>query len=181
MPLLANIALFQVGWFACVLGAANGLGWAGSIAALTVAGLHLGFAHRPRLEMRLLLTAVVLGFAWDSFIAAAGLIAFKGGLTQTFAPQWIAALWLVFATTLNVSLRWLRQRQWLSALFGAVGAPLAYYAGARLGALSIPDPAIGLGAEALGWALLMPLLMRLATRFDGVAPRRVAEAVYVRP
>lgn len=179
MPLLANVALFQIGWFACVLGAANGLPWAGSTAALIIAGLHLGFARRARQEAWLLLIAVMLGFAWDSLIAAAGLIAFKGALTQAFAPHWMAALWLVFATTLNVSLRWLRQRPWLAALLGAVGGPLAYHAGAQLGALSFPDPAAGLAAQAIGWALLMPLLVRLATRLDGVAPRRIAESAYV--
>lgn len=179
MPLLANIALFQIGWFACALGAANGLAWAGSIAALMIAALHLGFARRARQEAWLLVIAVMLGFAWDSLIAAAGLIAFKGALTQAFAPHWMAALWLLFATTLNVSLRWLRQRPWLAALLGAVGGPLAYHAGAQLGALSFPDLAAGLAAQAVGWALLMPLLVRLATRLDGVTPRPFPESAYV--
>jgi hypothetical protein len=180
MPLLANIALFQIGWFACVLGAAHGLAWAGSAAALVIAGLHLAFAQRPRVELQLLGIAVALGFVWDSAVAAAGLIAFNGGgLLQLLAPHWMAALWLVFATTLNVSLRWLRGRAWLAVALGLVGGPLAYYAGAQLGALSFSNLAAGLAAQAIGWALLMPLLLRLAARFDGVAPRRFGEPVYV--
>ncbi len=180
MPLLANIALFQIGWFACVLGAAHGVAWAGSLAAVAIAGLHLAAAQRARVELRLLLIAIALGFAWDSAVAAAGLIAFSGGgLLEQLAPHWMAALWLLFATTLNVSLRWLRGRSGLAAVLGLIGGPLAYYAGAQLGALNFPDPAAALAAQAIGWAVLMPLLVRLAARFDGVAPRRFGEPAYV--
>lgn len=180
MPLLANIALFQIGWFACVLGAANGWAWAGIMVAAVVVGLHLDYAQRPRVEGRLLLVTVALGFAWDSIAAASGLISFTGGsLVQWLAPLWMAALWLVFATTLNVSLRWLRGRALIAALLGLIGGPLAYYGGAQLGALHFPDLAAGLAAQAIGWALLMPLLMRLAARFDGIAPRRFGEVAYV--
>jgi hypothetical protein len=45
--------------------------------------------------------------------------------------------------------------------------------------LHFPDLTAGLAAQAIGWALLMPVLMRLAARFDGVAPRRFGEAAYV--
>lgn len=179
MPLLANIVLFQLGWFACVLGAANGLAWAGSMAAVAIAALHLAFTQRPRVELQLLSITLALGFAWDSAVAATGLITFTGGLLNLFAPHWMAALWLVFATTLNVSLRWLRGRDLLAALLGLVGGPLAYYAGAQLGALNFPNLAAGLVAQAIGWAVLMPVLVRLATRFDGVAPRRFGGPSYV--
>lgn len=180
MPLIANIVLFQLGWFACVLGAANGMAWAGSMAALVIAALHLAYAQRPMLEGQLVLMAVALGFIWDSAVAATGLLTFTGGgLLNLFAPHWMAALWLVFATTLNVSLRWLRGRDLLATLLGLVGGPLAYYAGAQLGALSFPNLAAGLAAQAIGWAVLMPVLVRLATRFDGVAPRRFGEPRYV--
>ncbi len=179
MPIIVNIILFQIGWFACVLGAARGWAAAGSLLAVMIAGAHLACAKRPRVELQLLLLAVSLGFAWDSAVTAMGLMQFtSGGTISGFAPYWIAAMWLSFATTLNVSLRWLRGREWLAALLGGVGGPLAYFAGAKLGALSFPQPLLGLAAQALGWALLMPLLMKLAARFDGVAPGP-AEEMYV--
>lgn len=180
MPLPANIVLFQIGWFACVLGAAHGLAWLGSLTALVIAGLHLAAARRPACELRLLLIVAALGFAWDSATAAGGLVTYgAGSLLPAMAPHWMVALWLVFATTLNVSLRWLRGRAGLAALLGAVGGPLAYYGGARLGALSLPDPLTGLAVQALAWGLLMPLVMHLAGRFDGVAPGRFGEPVHV--
>jgi non-ribosomal peptide synthetase component F len=83
----------------------------------------------------------------------------------------MVALWAMFATTLNVSLRALRARPWLAAALGAAGGPLAYYAGARLGALQLADFHAGLAAIAVGWAWLTPLLLASARRNDGFARR----------
>ncbi len=78
-------------------------------------------------------------------------------------------MWGLFATILNVSLRWLRGRWVMAALFGAIGGPLAYYGGHRLGALEFGNEIVALLALAVGWAVFTPLLMSLATRFDGYA------------
>jgi Protein of unknown function (DUF2878) len=180
MHLIANIVLFQIGWFACVLGAANNLAWIGSLTALAIAVLHVQLAKRSAVELQLLLLVVTLGFAWDSLIASAGLMQFNSGvMLDGLAPYWMAALWLAFATTLNVSMRWMRGRVLIAILFGAIGGPLAYYAGAKLGALSFPDPVLGLTAQAVGWGLLMPLLVKIAVRFDGIESQSPQEQAYV--
>jgi hypothetical protein len=70
---------------------------------------------------------------------------------------------------LNVALRALRPRYLLSAVLAAIGAPLAYYAGARLGALQWVQEVPALLLIAVGWAVLTPLLMKSAQRFDGFA------------
>ena len=54
----------------------------------------------------------------------------------------------------------------LAALFGAIGGPLSYLAGARLGAMSFIDSGAAVTALAIGWGLAMPLLMWLAARFE---------------
>jgi hypothetical protein len=76
----------------------------------------------------------------------------------------------LFATTLNLSLGWLKGRPALAALLGAVGGPLAYFAGHRLGGIELPDPAVALLVQGLGWSVLMPLLTSLATRLNGFEP-----------
>jgi hypothetical protein len=83
----------------------------------------------------------------------------------------MVALWANFATTLNVSMRLLRSRLLLAALFGAIGAPLAYYAGARLGAVDLVATLPALLAIGAGWLVLCPLLFAAARRLDGYAPR----------
>jgi hypothetical protein len=168
MAVLANFAAFQFGWFACVIGAAQGFPALGAAAALVVAAAHLAFARRPRAELALLLLAAVIGAGWDSLLAATGWVRFTNGmLIAGTAPYWIVALWVLFATTLNVSLAWLKRRLALAAAFGAIGGPLSYLGGAKLGALSFGNEGAALIALSLGWAALTPLLLRLAVRHDG--------------
>jgi hypothetical protein len=90
-------------------------------------------------------------------------------LTAGVFPLWMVALWAAFATTFNISLRSLRDRPGIVALLSLAGAPLAYAAGARLGAFAWQDATAALAVIALGWALLLPALLAVARRFDGYA------------
>lgn len=170
MPVLLNFINFQIGWFACVLGAAWGYPWAGVVVALAVAAWHCTHVAQPRRELMLLAAAALIGAAWDSLLLMSGWIQYPNGmLVAGAAPVWIVALWVLFATTLNVSLAWLKRSPLLALAFGAMGGPLAYYAGAKLGALVFVDQTAALIALAAGWALLTPLLLQLAKHFDGGA------------
>ena len=170
MALALNVVAFQIGWFACVLGGANSLPWLGTLLAAGVVVVHLARVPRPAAEAGLIGLAGVLGGAWDSLLVAIGLVSYPSGtLIAGTAPHWMVALWLIFATTLNVSLRWLRGRGWVAAALGAIGGPLAYYAGYKLGAVSFIDTGAAMIVLAGGWALLMPLLVAISVRFDGVS------------
>ena len=172
MTILANALLFQLGWFAAVLGAAGDLPWIGVVAAAAIAAVHLARAARPLPELALLALAVVAGAGFDTLIVQAGWLRFDSGmLVAGTAPVWMVALWANFATTLNVSMRLLRSRLVVAALFGAIGAPLAYYAGGKLGAVEFIATGPALGAIAAGWFVLCPLLFVAARRLDGYAPR----------
>ena len=167
--LLVNFALFQLAWFACVLGGANGLPVAGLVAVGIAAGVHLQYCDAPDAEFRLLLLVGLIGTAWDSLIVSTGLMSYPSGTFQAgVAPYWIIAMWINFAATLNVSMQWLKGRPLLAAAFGAIGGPLSYFAGYKLGGVDIPDLWLGLGAQAVGWALIMPMLTILATRMAGL-------------
>lgn len=167
-----NLLLFQVGWFAGVLGAARGLSWAGVAVAAGIAAWHLWKANRPWQELKLLVLAMAVGATFDTALVQLGWLRFDGGvLASGAAPVWMVALWSNFATTLNVSMRALRERLLLAVVLGAVGAPLAYYAGSRIGAVGFGEPAMALAAIAAGWAIMTPLLFLAARRFDGYAPR----------
>jgi hypothetical protein len=74
------------------------------------------------------------------------------------------SLWLAFATTLNHSLRWLTCRPVAAALAGALGGPLAYLAGAKLGALTLATPAITLPFIAMLWTLAMVTFSMIVMR-----------------
>jgi hypothetical protein len=55
-------------------------------------------------------------------------------------------------------------------VFGAVGGPLAFIAGEKLGGVAFNDPVAALLALSVGWALMTPLLLAVARRLDGWRP-----------
>lgn len=169
MLALLNFVAFQVGWFAAVLGAANGLPWAGPLVIAAVIALHLRVADEPALEMTLILACGLIGAVIDSVLVAAGWVAYPTGSIVDFAaPYWIVAMWMLFATTLNVSLAWLKPRKTVGAVFGLVGGPLAYYTGFKLGGIVFVDFEAAMIALAIAWAGIVPVLLLLAERFNGV-------------
>ncbi len=172
MTLVINIVAFQIGWFACVLGAANALPLLGPAVVAGAVALHLARSSRPAQEFALVLFAGVLGAVWDSALVTIGWLSYpSGNLVSGFAPYWIVAMWMLFATTLNVSLRWLQNRVALAVIVGAVSGPLTFYAGAKLGGVTFLDLRSGLIALGIGWAVILPLLSEIGARLDGVETR----------
>jgi hypothetical protein len=162
---VVNLLLFQVAWFAAVLGAAGGMAWLGPLALIPVLGIHLALQEDRRGEGMLILAAAAIGFLFDTLMVATGAFTpVQSLLPRPFSPSWMIGLWMNFAATLNVSLSWLLGRYWLAALFGGIGGPLAYYSGAKLGATETLPSLTGIVMLAVGWAIMTPLLAWLATR-----------------
>jgi hypothetical protein len=177
---IVNFVAFQVGWFACVLGAAAGRPWLGPVVVAGVVALHLAL-RRPRgPEILLLLSAGVMGYFMDSVLVLGGVINFTpearlGGPSAL----WMVAMWVNLGTTLNLSLGWLRERYLLAAAIGAISGPLAYWAGVRLEAVTfgLPLP-LSLSLVSVEWVVSMPALIginavlqtRAARQDDAAAP-----------
>lgn len=168
MQLIINIVVYQVCWLACIIGAANGLPLVGVGLIAVAAAYHLYSADQPRPEFSLLIIAAIIGALWDSLPVALGWMVYpSGNVIEGAAPYWIVALWVAFATTFNVSMRWFKKHLLLAAIFGAVGGPLAFLAGERLGGVEFTSYPAPLTLLAIGWGFLMPLMMLIAQRFNG--------------
>ena len=167
-----NAIAYQATWIAAIGGAACGWWWVGPLAALAFAAWQLRVSTQRRADVLLLVISAAIGFALDSALAQTGLVGYAASVPwPQWAPVWIVALWVSFALTLNHSLAYLKTHLQLAAILGAVGAPLAYAAAARWGALTLPVPATAaLLALALSWAVLAPALALLATRLCAVTP-----------
>lgn len=166
---LVNFIAFQLGWFACVLGAANGLPWLGVLAVAVIVISHIRMAEHRAHEVQLLVLAIVLGLVFDSLLVSSGWVRYPSGmLLPGIAPYWIVAMWALFATTLKLSMSWLKGSLVLSSVMGAVFGPLSYLAGQRLGAIELVDPLSSMILLAIIWALVMPLLVFASDRFDNV-------------
>lgn len=176
MRILVNVLGFKIGWLSSVLGAAAQMPWLGPVVVVLVASVHLLQAHRPELELGLLVTAAVIGICFDSFIVAMGWVTYPSGqFSAMLAPYWIVTMWVLFATTLNCAMAWLKGRAMLAAILGATAGPASYYAGQKLGAIEFVEPVAALSALAIGWAVVMPLLMVIAERLDGFQPVALEE------
>ena len=55
---LINYALYQTGWFACVLGAAAHRPWTGFAIAIVLVGVHLVLSVGRSLEVRIVVLAM---------------------------------------------------------------------------------------------------------------------------
>jgi hypothetical protein len=167
--MLQNFILFQLGWFGCVIsGASQDYSWAGMVIVAIIVVIHLSRAIDRRDEFMLIAATTILGTTWDSILTYAGLFDFSNGVIVSWlVPLWLVAMWALFATTLNVSMKWMKDRYVLAAVFGAAGGPLAYYAGHRIGAVDFSDTFKAMIAVGAGWAVIMPGLMLMTKRFNG--------------
>ncbi|MEA9996259.1 DUF2878 domain-containing protein [Pseudomonas sp. 10B1] len=154
---LANALLFQIGWFACVLGG-NSL-WL--LLAGVVLAVHLLWISSWRTEGPMVVSVALIGTLIDSLLLKSGVFSFASeGL---LIPLWLMVLWAVLATTLNHCLDWTATPWWRASVLGAIGGPMSYYAGSKMAGVYLP---LGLWPSMLLlgiiWAVLFPLLQKLA-------------------
>lgn len=161
---IVNFALFQIGWIATVFCAAQQwlhLAW---LSAMFAVGLHLMMSTQYRQEIGLLVFAAALGFTVDSLNLQFGV--FSAASTEV-APLWLVGLWMLFACTLNHSMQWMIKRPLLAAILSSLAGPLTYYAGARIGALTLSYSWSHL-ILSLQWALVMPLLIVISQKLPRI-------------
>lgn len=160
---LGNFVVLQACWFCCVLGGARGWPWLGPAAVAACLAAYMAGSPAPAREASLAACAGLLGILLDSALAAAGVLRFPPDAPQIgLVPVWMIALWMIFATTLYTSMRWMAGRYALGSLIGAAAGPLSYLGGARLGAVELgPSPDAALAVVALEWAVAMPALLAL--------------------
>src|SRR5471032_3161666 len=169
---LGAVRLFrdrQLGWFACVLSAARDVPWMGVATTIVLVAMHLARVDRPLQEFKLLVSVLVVGAIWESVPVATGLLVYPNGtVLPGAAPYWILALWALFAVQFNTTFGWLKQRMLLASVLGAIAGPMSFRAGAALGAVRLVLPLPATILLAIGWAFLMPVLILLSRRWDGV-------------
>ena len=170
MLYILNFAAAQLGWLGSVLGGAQQMPWIGPLAAVAALSIHFYFAKRPVNEFILIMSCAAIGAAFDSLLVAAGWVQYYSGqFSDVMAPYWIITMWMLFATTLNVSLKWLRGKVRLAMFFGLIGGPLAYLGGEKLGGIDLVNEFAALAALGIGWAVMMPMLLWLSQTFDGMS------------
>lgn len=165
---LVNLALYQAGWFAMVLGAARGFPWAGAAVGLILLTTHILLSRERMPEIIVVLLVGILGTLADSIQAFAGVFVFETGYWSYWVvPFWLTVMWMQFATMFHFALTWLSGRYLLSAILGALGGPAAFWTGEKLGGVIFPmGKPYSLLILAGVWFLMMPLCVLVADRFQ---------------
>jgi hypothetical protein len=156
MKIFVNVLLYQLIWLLCVLG-----GNRGALVALLLLLIHLVQTDKRAADLKMMGFLLFVGLLVDGTLQQLGFFTFT--VTGFPIPFWLMVIWLGLAITPHHSLAWLKNRALLSMFFGALGGPLAYWAGARLGAASFTWPLLSsLGILAIVWALLWPEVMHFS-------------------
>lgn len=172
--LIINFLLFQLAWFACVIGAAYQLPWLGVVITAVILSWHFSRVHQVKPEALLMSLALIIGGCFDQFMLMTEWVKYQShGWSNAIVPMWILALWVAFASTLNVSLAWMHGRYLIALIFGAVGGPLAYLGADKLGAVTLDGNASYI-ALSIGWAIITPLLLYLTQHLNGFTVKEVS-------
>ncbi|MDX9787481.1 MAG: DUF2878 domain-containing protein [Desulfobacterales bacterium] len=170
MRKVVDFIAFQTIWVACVWGAGKGYGWLGPATLGAWLPAYLFLSKRRKEEALLAAVCGMIGFGVDTLHTLLGIfMPARFILPDPFCPLWLLALWINMAPLINSSLSWLHGRYFLALLFGALGGPLAYWSGMRLGAISFgQQQPFGLLVLACSWAAMFPLLLWVSNRLRSV-------------
>ena len=112
-------------------------------------------------ELKLIFYVSVLGTIIDTSLILTNLLAYKGNYMNNslIAPIWITSMWAGFATTINHSMAWLKNKYVAGMLLGSIFGPLAYMTGQNLGVIYfVSSYEISITALAILWGLAMPTI-----------------------
>ncbi len=164
----------QAIWLVCVLGAARGYPMIAAALGLVLLASQICVEKRPFVrELPWIIACVLLGGGIDSVLTVSGHFVFDQPLwPAALAPPWLLVIWAAFAVAIAEYAPLIRRHSWFSLPLFALGAPLTYYAGCRLGAVAMPTPIASLAGMTFIWALLTPALVWSRLRFEriGVTP-----------
>ena len=177
---IANFILFQLAWFAAVVGGARGWPILGVLPAIVVVAIHLGSnLAQVKQEIMLVLGVTALGAIFETAFIALGTLHYtRPGDNAALPPIWIIALWFAFGTLPHGSLKWLSGRIWPQLLLGAIFGPLSYLGGVKLGAATLGEPiVISLAVIGCAWALALALIFKMADRLRAELSHATSDGV----
>ena len=164
-----NLIIFQVCWFACVMGAAKNIGWLGPLLVTITVPLQIFLlTEKYRVEFLFVVFCGITGFLLETGMILGNVYMLSGPAGVKVCPPWMAALWFNFAMPVSISLSWLKGKYLLAAILGGLAGPVAYWGGEMLGAIMVADVfSRGYLVLVIVWTLVLPFLVHLHSRMTG--------------
>lgn len=132
---LANFAGLQLAWFACVLGAAHDLVWAGWLVGLAFVAFRFAWIRARRPDAILAAAALLLGGAYETLNRGAGVHTTTTDVFPAPAPPSWLLLRVAFGIQWGIALPLLF---WLAERAQRGGSPAASAAADRGGPVTSP-------------------------------------------
>lgn len=156
MKNLFNILLYQCIWIFSIF-----WGNIGACFGIALLLLHLTISKKRQADLRIMGSLLLIGLIVDGTLSQLNFFIFT--TPGTPIPFWLSVIWLGLAITPHHSLSWMKHKPLLSIFFGAIGGPLAYWAGVRLGAATFTNELLpSLAILACIWAIIWPLTMHFS-------------------
>lgn len=153
---------FYLGWFCCVYSAMHDSNDVAVVATIILLAIQFKITFLPTRDIPLLIGVPLLGAFFDSSYMHLGLIEYAATLPKLpwLCPPWIICIYVLFASTINHSLSWLRHYPLTAAILGAAGGFLSYTAGEKVGAATFLAPGL-VTPTVVGvvWFVLCPFFM----------------------
>ena len=152
---LANVALFQMAWFAGALYTSSAVLF---MLLCLIVNLTIG-KFNPR---DLVLVVVgVMGFMCDLAFVKLGLL----DVALSPFPFWLMLIWCLFTLSLNYSLAFVAAlKPYWVFLLGAVFGPLSYFGAGKLGALIYPSDLSLIMIHSVFWGVTFFMLSVILKR-----------------
>lgn len=154
-----NIALFQIGWFSCVL---LPLQFA-TIITFILLSIHLYLIDDPVNESYIIAFVGCFGFSLDVLFSKLGFISFT---TNSNIPFFLLYLWLLFAMTLRYSSKIFISTKLVCIITGLL-APFSYIGAQKLNKVEYINPMLeSVTLHALLWCMLLLITRELFMRYE---------------
>lgn len=163
-----NVLLSYINWFAVAVLAGQDKPLLALIPCVIVVSIHLLMSTEEKRshELKVIISAAACGLLVELAFLNLGIIKYSANLHWPYTPPFfMVGLWAAFATMFTTSLYWLHSRFALSAVIGFLVSGPSYYAGEKLGALTLERPLyVSLLEIGSLWFFVFPLLLRLSQR-----------------
>lgn len=158
---------FKICWFACAMCSVWAKPYLGPLVTIIFILVHLFLVKFNKRDIKIILTAILMGFVIDSFFFQSNLIHYKGGylVKYNIAPLWIVSMWAGFSITLLYTLIKIKNNYNLAMFLGLIGGPLSYQAGVQIGSITINSNFAYL-ILSITWGLVTPLLFYIINQLE---------------
>jgi uncharacterized protein DUF2878 len=136
LTVVLNFVFFQMLWFSCVVGAgAYGLAWL-ALGSLLPIGVLTWFSQTRTADLAVATLALCIGLVIDNLWVTLDILSYP---QNSYAPYWIAVLWVGLGLTVNHSMALFRDHTLIGSVVVGLAAPVTYLAGQRFGSVTVND------------------------------------------